>query len=257
MTKLSEYFKKLKGENKLVQSYLIGNTKYDLIREELDEIFKTYFFNKSENSNIYIQILKNEDLKISKNEIKELLENVSKTSQFNSLKVYIIDECELLNDFSYNAILKTLEEPPKNVYAFLITKNLDAVKSTIISRCQKIFIGNFDENVENEYNDLTLNMIEELEKNDVKFISENYSFYNKINDKNELLLILRIMLKKYNNILNDEINRDNNINIAKICKKILIINDIISMLDYNLNKNLCLDRLIIEFWRCNNETSRN
>ena len=38
LTKLSEYFKKLKSENKLVQSYLIGNTKYDLIREELDKI---------------------------------------------------------------------------------------------------------------------------------------------------------------------------------------------------------------------------
>lgn len=255
MTILSEYFKKLKNENKLVQSYIIGNTKYEYIKEDLNDVLKNYFFNIDDFSNIDIQVLSNDENKISKNEIKELLENISKTSQFNNLKVYIIDEVEKLNDFSYNAILKTLEEPPQNVYAFLISKNMDAVKPTIISRCQKIFIGNFNEKSDNEYDDIATEIIENIEKNKIKFISENYSLYNKINDKNELLSILKIMLKKYSSDLNDKISYKDNDSISKLCKKMLIINDIISMLDYNLNKNLCLDRLIIEMWRCNDEIS--
>ena len=257
MSKLFEYFKKINNEKKLVQSYIIGNTKYDLIKEELNQVFESFFFNGENAYNIDIQILKNDEEKISKNEISDLLENIYKTSQFNNKKIYVIDECEKLNDSTYNALLKTLEEPPNGVYAFLITKNIDAVKSTIVSRCQKIFISNISEDINSEYYEIADEMISELEKNELSFIFKDYIFYNKIKDKNELYLILKIILNKYNQNLSISIDKDDNSHINKLCKKILIINDIISMLDYNLNKNLCLDRLVIEMWRCNNETSWN
>ena len=51
-----------------------------------------------------------------------------------------------MSDRVYNALLKTLEEPGKNIYAFLITKNMDQVMPTIVSRCQKIFIASSDDN---------------------------------------------------------------------------------------------------------------
>ena len=256
MSRLYDYFEKLGKENKLVQAYLIGNTKYENISEELNKILNDFVFNNNSISNIDIKVLKPENGNISKEKIKEVIEYVSKTSQFNNNKVYIIDECELLNDYSYNAILKTLEEPQTNVYAFLITKNMEAVKETISSRCQKIFLSNDIENYEDtERIEIANELFELLENKNEKIIYENYDIYNKIQDRNELLSILNIILNKYDKMLNEKLNIDKEIDL--IGKKIIIIDDIINKMDYNLNKNLCIDRLIVEMWRCNNENSRN
>lgn len=57
-------------------------------------------------------------------------------------KIIIIDECHMLSASAFNALLKTLEEPPKNVIIFLCTTELHKVPKTIVSRCQKfIFSG--------------------------------------------------------------------------------------------------------------------
>lgn len=57
-------------------------------------------------------------------------------------KIIIIDECHMLSASAFNALLKTLEEPPKNVIIFLCTTELYKVPKTIVSRCQKfIFSG--------------------------------------------------------------------------------------------------------------------
>jgi hypothetical protein len=49
---------------------------------------------------------------------------------------------------------------------------------------------------------------------------------------------------------------DNNSNeIELLSKKILVINSNINLLNYNLNKNLAIDKFLIEMWRCNNENS--
>lgn len=57
-------------------------------------------------------------------------------------KIIIIDECHMLSTSAFNALLKTLEEPPKNVIIFLCTTELHKVPKTIVSRCQKfIFSG--------------------------------------------------------------------------------------------------------------------
>lgn len=52
-------------------------------------------------------------------------------------KVYVIDECHMLSVAAFNALLKTLEEPPKNVVFILATTDPQRVLPTIISRCQK------------------------------------------------------------------------------------------------------------------------
>lgn len=52
-------------------------------------------------------------------------------------KVFIIDEVHMLSISAFNALLKTLEEPPKNVIFILATTEIHKVPSTIISRCQK------------------------------------------------------------------------------------------------------------------------
>lgn len=69
-------------------------------------------------------------------DIRHLREHVS-TLPFSSVyKVYIIDEVHMLSKDAWNALLKTLEEPPAHVIFILATTELDKVPDTIISRCQ-------------------------------------------------------------------------------------------------------------------------
>ncbi len=72
----------------------------------------------------------------SVDDIRELRENVG-TNPFDSkCKVYIIDEVHMLSKAAFNALLKTLEEPPAHVIFILATTELDKVPDTIVSRCQ-------------------------------------------------------------------------------------------------------------------------
>lgn len=69
-------------------------------------------------------------------DIDQLRANV-RTLPFSSLfKVYIIDEVHMLSNHAFNALLKTLEEPPAHVIFILATTELDKVPDTIVSRCQ-------------------------------------------------------------------------------------------------------------------------
>lgn len=69
-------------------------------------------------------------------DIRELREHVSAMPFSSAYKVYIIDEVHMLSKDAWNALLKTLEEPPKHVIFILATTELDKVPETIISRCQ-------------------------------------------------------------------------------------------------------------------------
>ncbi len=69
-------------------------------------------------------------------DIRELRESVH-TLPFNSeYKVYIIDEVHMLTKEAFNALLKTLEEPPRHVIFILATTEQDKIPETILSRCQ-------------------------------------------------------------------------------------------------------------------------
>jgi len=71
--------------------------------------------------------------------IRELREHVSVLPFSSPFKVYIIDEVHMLSKDAWNALLKTLEEPPKHVIFILATTELDKVPETIVSRCQTFF----------------------------------------------------------------------------------------------------------------------
>ena len=62
-------------------------------------------------------------------------------------KVYIIDEVHMLTKEAFNALLKTLEEPPGHVVFVLATTNLEKVPPTIVSRCQVLEFKNLPENL--------------------------------------------------------------------------------------------------------------
>ncbi len=70
------------------------------------------------------------------NEIRELKSKISLVPAELKYKVYIIDEVHMLSIGAFNALLKTLEEPPEHVIFILATTDLQKVPETIISRCQ-------------------------------------------------------------------------------------------------------------------------
>lgn len=69
-------------------------------------------------------------------EIRELRNNISLVPSELKFKVYIIDEVHMLSIGAFNALLKTLEEPPEHVIFILATTDPQKVPETIISRCQ-------------------------------------------------------------------------------------------------------------------------
>ncbi|MGM0442379.1 MAG: DNA polymerase III subunit gamma/tau [Elusimicrobiota bacterium] len=69
-------------------------------------------------------------------EIRELRENVKFAPSSTKYKFYIIDEVHMLTKEAFNALLKTLEEPPDHVIFVMATTEPDKVLDTIISRCQ-------------------------------------------------------------------------------------------------------------------------
>ena len=69
-------------------------------------------------------------------DIRALREHVSVLPFSSQYKVYIIDEVHMLSKDAWNALLKTLEEPPAHVIFILATTELNKVPDTIISRCQ-------------------------------------------------------------------------------------------------------------------------
>lgn len=69
-------------------------------------------------------------------DIRALREAVAVMPFSSPFKVYIIDEAHMLSKDAWNALLKTLEEPPKHVIFVLATTELDKVPETIASRCQ-------------------------------------------------------------------------------------------------------------------------
>jgi len=70
-------------------------------------------------------------------EIRELRENVKYAPSRSRYKVYIIDEVHMLTSEAFNALLKTLEEPPGHVLFVLATTEPHKLPATIISRCQR------------------------------------------------------------------------------------------------------------------------
>lgn len=70
-------------------------------------------------------------------EIRDLREKVRILPAQGKKKVYIIDEVHMLTTEAFNALLKTLEEPPESVVFILATTELQKIPSTILSRCQK------------------------------------------------------------------------------------------------------------------------
>ena len=74
--------------------------------------------------------------------IREVLENAQYAPTAGKYKVYIIDEVHMLSKSAFNAMLKTLEEPPEHVKFILATTDPHKVPITVLSRCLQLVLRN-------------------------------------------------------------------------------------------------------------------
>jgi len=98
-------------------------------------------------------------------EIRTLRESVKYAPTKGSYKVYIIDEVHMLTTESFNALLKTLEEPPEHTIFIFATTDVHKVPLTIISRCQRYDFRRIDlETIKNQL--LKISKSEKIEIDD-------------------------------------------------------------------------------------------
>ena len=74
-------------------------------------------------------------------EMRDLRDTVKYPPQYGKYKVYIIDEVHMLSTSAFNALLKTLEEPPAHIVFILATTEPQKLPETILSRCQRFDFG--------------------------------------------------------------------------------------------------------------------
>jgi len=80
----------------------------------------------------------------SVDQIRELRENVKYMPAYSSYKIYIIDEVHMLSTPAFNALLKTLEEPPAHIMFMFATTEPHKIPVTILSRCQRYDLRRID-----------------------------------------------------------------------------------------------------------------
>lgn len=263
---LDLFFKNVNENDKLNHAYLLSNVTLKNIKLELEDIIGKYYLYKSCDieSTEDIYIIAPENGVIKKEKILDLESKILLTSQINDKKIYIIDECDTLNDYSANALLKTLEEPESNIYAILLTNNLEKVLPTIKSRCQILYYEKVNEEKKHDdkiYN-ISISLMENLEKYKLKSIAYQNGIYKVLN-KDMLEECLSIFENIYSSALKKKLNLNieieeekiveeiiKNNSLQEIVKKLKVINEIRDLLKYNLNLNLLIDRFIIDFGRC-------
>lgn len=93
-------------------------------------------------------------------DVREIIDNVKYKPINNEYKIFIIDEVHMLSKSAFNALLKTLEEPPEHVKFIFATTEAKKIPVTILSRCQRFDL----KRVESLKLSLHLKKISELEK---------------------------------------------------------------------------------------------
>lgn len=234
---ISNIFYDIKNEfeNKInSHSYMIYTNDFFSCQKDVNTLISNIF--NVDNLNIvdsdYLVIKKSDKKNILKDDVQNLKYFFQNTSYISKYRIYLIEEAHKLNSTSANMILKFLEEPSNGVIAFFITTNLDAVLSTIKSRCQIV----------NAFYDIKL--IDSNNKNILDTIlSDENKYFNlfKIKkqfekyERGELIEIFNdYLILCYNDITNE-----------KNVKNIKIINKCIGMLNNNVNVDYVFDYLFL------------
>lgn len=134
--KVIEGFMKRAESNTLSHAHLITG-RDGIGKSILADIFVSKILNKEVGKEHVDAIhYRNKRASIGVSEVREIIEEVNKRPYEGDKKVIIIYDSEKLTAQAQNALLKTIEEPPKGVYILLLTTNLEVILDTIKSRCQ-------------------------------------------------------------------------------------------------------------------------
>ncbi len=106
-------------------------------------------------------------------EVRNLIESVKYSPTHSKYKVYIIDEVHMLTTEAFNALLKTLEEPPEHTKFIFATTDIHKVPATITSRCQRFDFRRIEVNA-------IKGMLKKIaEKDDIKIDDSSLTFIAK------------------------------------------------------------------------------
>lgn len=152
----------------------------------------------------YKYICKKEDKKnILVEQIREnVVDDIYITPSSGDKKIYIIDGAEYLNDASQNALLKTLEEPPKHAIIILIASSSSNLLPTVISRVYKISYDKLNKNIVDKYIKDNLNI--QLSDEILGFVDGSIGFALEIVKEN-ILEELNKIKELYIIIINKEV----------------------------------------------------
>ncbi|URJ28980.1 DNA polymerase III subunit gamma/tau [Blochmannia endosymbiont of Camponotus sp. C-046] len=134
---------------------------------------------------------------------REFLDNVQYMPSRGRFKVYIIDEVHMLSRHSFNALLKTLEEPPAHVKFILITTEYQKLPETILSRCLQFYLKPL--NISQIITQLTYIFHKENIKIETSAL-ESLAYASKGSMRDALSLAEQAIVLGNNNITNNVIN---------------------------------------------------
>lgn len=165
----------------------------------------------------------------------EVIADVYTAPATSKYKVYVIDEADKMNDSSQNALLKTLEEPPKSVIIILVTSNIDGLLDTILSRTTNIYFEPLNESEIKKYIELNdMEISEEL----VQFAEGSISTLLKVADGNN-----KQILENISNIIKD-IKAKDKIAVIDVLKEVSLKDELtFKYIEYLMLKNAMYDVL--------------
>lgn len=236
---ISNIFEKIANEfktNKNSHSYMFYTNDFFTCQNDVNQLIKCLFDTDDLNSvsSDLVVIERTEKKNILKDDMQNLIIFFQNTSYLNNYRVYLIEEAHKLNSTTSNMILKFLEEPLDNVIAFFITTNLDAVLSTIKSRCQIVNV--FYKEVAENITTTDASIIKDYICNNNKYfgIMKAKKHFEKY-DRNELINLFSTYLDF---CYKQELNSNN-------LAEIKIINKAISMLSNNVNVDYVFDYIFL------------